>query len=265
MSRWGLDSEMLFHRAAGRIEQAGGYTVVCTPDNPDFYFGNLLVLDAAPSDADRGRLEADFAARVGTPPRIQHRTFMWPVASDAAAPEVAGFVADGYVLQETVVMLAEAVDLVAPARPHAGLEIRAFRDDADWDAWTALNVADDGGRYPEDSYRRHLDARQRMYRQLSEQGRGGWHGAWLDGRLVAQLGLYFEGATGRFQAVLTDAAHRGRGVCRTLVHRVAEQGFERAERLVMLADEHEHARRIYASLGFAPRERLASLCWWPRG
>jgi hypothetical protein len=43
----------------------------------------------------------------------------------------------------------------------------------------------------------------------------------------------------------------------------AEHGFTRAQRLVIIADASHHAARIYTSLGFRARERMASPCWWP--
>ena len=84
------------------------------------------------------------------------------------------------------------------------------------------------------------------------------------GRQAGHLGLFFEDGIGRFQLVMTDPAFRNRGVCRTLVHSVARHGLNFATRLVMIADENYHAAGIYERVGFRPRERMASLCWWPK-
>ena len=51
-------------------------------------------------------------------------------------------------------------------------------------------------------------------------------------------------------------------VRRQLLSQVAHQGFERAARLIIVADEHYHAQRVYRALGFTPVARIGSLCRW---
>jgi len=264
MQHLGLATTLMFNRAAGSVTRAGRYTVVRTPDAPDFHFGNLLVLDDAPSGADRARLEADFDRLVGSLPGVRHRTFLWPV-HDNRRVEITDFTDAGYAFDEQVVLVAGAAELAAPSRIALPVGIRPFRDAADWDDWEALNIAHNADDHEPAAFRRYLAHQRAFYEALGRAGRGDWWGAFLDGRQVAHLGLSFEGGAGRFQSVFTVPEVRNRGICRALVHHAARIGFARAGRLVMVADEHYHAARIYESLGFAPCERMASLCRWPRG
>ena len=76
-------------------------------------------------------------------------------------------------------------------------------------------------------------------RSLVEQGRGQWFGAFLDGRLVASLGLFVASAgLARFQEVKTHPDFRGRGLCGTLVHHASRYGLDElgVATLVMVAD-----------------------------
>ena len=260
----GIQTELMFNRVQGEVCRRGQYTVVRTPATPDYYFGNLLVLEGPPRNQDRLQLEADFAHLVGAPPLIKHRTFLWPVHGTVmAAPDA--FIDAGYEFSQTAVLIAHAQDLIAPTQRPAEIVLRRYRDAADWSAWQALKLADNAGRYPEPEFLRYLAGLQAMYRQMIGDHQGDWWGAFAGDTQVANLGMFFDGDSGRFQAVFTAPAYRNRGICRALVHHVAEHSFERAARLVMVADESHHAARLYQTLGFQRRERMASLCWWPAG
>jgi predicted GNAT family acetyltransferase len=103
----------------------------------------------------------------------------------------------------------------------------------------------------------------RGYRRLAEAGRGAWFGAFLDGRIVADLGVYRDPdlPLARFQSVGTHPDFRRRGICGTLVQQASAFALSRmaVETLVMLADEEYHAARIYESVGFRPVEYIASV------
>ncbi|NKI70027.1 GNAT family N-acetyltransferase [Collimonas pratensis] len=258
----GIQTELMFNRVQGEVARCGQYTVVRTPATPDYYFGNLLVLEDAPRNQDRAQLEADFADLVGAPPLIKHRTFLWPVHDDARATPDA-FIDAGYEFSQTAVLIAHAQDLIAPAQRPAEIVLRRYRDAADWSAWQALKLADNAGRYPEPEFLRYLSGLQAMYQQMIADHQGDWWGAFIGDTQVANLGMFFTEDSGRFQAVFTAPAYRNRGICHALVHHVAEHSFGRATRLVMVADESHHAARLYETLGFQRRERMASLCWWP--
>lgn len=88
---------------------------------------------------------------------------------------------------------------------------------------------------------------------MVELGHGGWFGAFVDGRLVCQMGLFAGGpGLARYQSVETDPDHRRRGLAGTLVAEVGWYGFEVlcAQILVMVADPAYHAIDLYLSLGF---------------
>ncbi|SFI42701.1 Ribosomal protein S18 acetylase RimI [Collimonas sp. OK307] len=259
----GIETDLMFNRVVGSVIQQGGYTVVRTPNSPDYYFGNLLVLSRAPQDGEREQLESDFAQFVGTPPHIKHRTFLWPVVGDEE-PELNSFIGAGYEFNENIVLIATPADLVWPAQENRTVTIRRYRDRDDWSNWTEMQVADNSGKFPEPEFLNYLAGKQAVYERMIADNRGDWWGAFIEDKQVANLGLFFDGETARFQSVHTAPSHRNQGVCRTLVHHVALEGFQRAVRLVMVADENYHAARVYESLGFQRSERMASLCWWPK-
>jgi len=263
LPHWGIDTDLMFNRVSGNVTRNDDYTVVRTPAAPGYYFGNLLVLNHAPQDGDRELLESDFARLIGTPPNIKHRAFLWPVSGNERF-ESDSFISAGYEFSENTVLIATPAELLRPAQENHAVTIRRYRDNADWSDWTAMQLADNSGKFPEPEFLNYLAGKQAVYERMIADNRGDWWGAFIEDKQVANLGLFFDGETARFQSVHTAASHRNQGICRALVHHVALDGFERAVRLVMVADENYHAASVYESLGFQRSERMASLCWWPR-
>ena len=99
--------------------------------------------------------------------------------------------------------------------------------------------------------------RGEAHRRNIENGHGQWFGAFLDGRLVASLGI-FTSADGlaRYQEVKTHPEARGQGLAGTLVHAAGRHALDEmgAETLVIVADPDYLAIRIYRSVGFDDTE-----------
>lgn len=255
----GFATDLLFDRYQGEVTDHDRFWAVKTPSAPDYYFGNYLLLPTPPSDRDKGWLEASFDQLIGQDPGIQHRTFQWPLA-EGQNSRVAGFVAAGYQYMECVVLALDECSWQAPAGPTAG-PARAFTA-ADWDDWLALELDERDPGHSEANYLPYLQSRRRLYQAMIADGLGQWWGIWQQGKLVASCGLFFTGNMGRFQLVRTRQDWRNRGLCRQLLSQVARLGLAQAERLIIVADEHYHAQRVYRSLGFSPVARIGSLCRW---
>lgn len=257
----GFATDLLFDRYQGEVTDHDAFWTVRTPGSPDYYFGNYLLLPTPPSDRDKGWLEASFDRLIGWDPRIRHRTFQWPLAAGQNS-RVAGFVAAGYQYMECVVLALGAMEWQAPtgsdltpARPFTA---------ADWDQWLAFELAERDPAHSEERYLPYLLSRRQLYQAMIDDGLGQWWGLWHQDQLVASCGLFFTGTLGRFQLVHTHAEWRNRGLCRLLLSQVARQGLARASSLIIVADEHYHAQRVYRTLGFVPVARIGSLCRWPR-
>lgn len=101
-----------------------------------------------------------------------------------------------------------------------------------------------------------------VLREMTDAGLGKRYGAFVEGRLVADLGIYRSGSLGRFNDVSTHRDFRRQGICSTLVHRASKTAFaEGVSRLVLVADQGSQAERIYRSLGFEMTEKEVGLQW----
>ena len=240
-----------------QVTDRDDHLVVRTPGNPNYWWGNFLLLrDLEPGSG--GEWLARFAAEF---PGAQHIALgLDGTDAGAGAGELSGMTLDRY-----AVMTAAAVH--APPHPNTGAVFRTLAGDADWrqslKLTAAVNEEEPGG----DSG--FLTARQAAKRTLAETGRSTQFGAFLDGTLVAQLGLIPVPGTpalARYQSVETHPAARRRGLAGTLVwHAGAAALAGGTARLVMVADPGQAAIRVYHSVGFAVTESQTALIRPPAG
>ncbi|MFY9934830.1 MAG: GNAT family N-acetyltransferase [Streptosporangiaceae bacterium] len=252
------------------VSDRGGYLVVRSPDNPDFWWGNFLILPGPPEPGSASAWLARFAAEF---PTAQHVA----LAVDAAYPDATGsggagsggpghavpvpaaisvpadFPAAGLEPERGIVLTAASV--TPPPRPaeHAG--IRPLESDADWQASFDLAVRCFGAEGSQEYLVRRNAARRRLIRA----GRGVWFGAFGGGRLLAQLGVCDAGeGRVRYQDVETDPGARRRGLAGTLVWHAGlyARRVLGAATLVIVADPAGEAIRVYRSCGFADAETV---------
>jgi ribosomal protein S18 acetylase RimI-like enzyme len=227
------------------VTDRGDCLVIRTPGNPDFWWANFLLLpELRPGSGDgwRARFAAEF-------PDAGHLTFG---LDDPGADGVEPGELPGMTLERNAVMTATSVH--APPRPNDAAKIRALAGDADWRQSSELTAAVHAGEVGGVSA--FVTARTAAKRALTEAGHGTWFGAFLDGTLVAQLGLIaVDGGLARFQDVETHPAARRRGLAGTLVWQASAGTLAAGgTTLVMVADPEDAAIRVYRSVGFTVAE-----------
>lgn len=263
----GFRSELIFHRADGEVldrRSEHGCRVIRTPVNPTFFWGNYLLFDRAPCAGDVVRWENLFDELIArSQPESTHRAFGW---IEDAPGEIEPFLAAGYRRNDTIVMQSTQIPKVpAPAidatlRPLALDGGSAARE---WSALVDLHVATRSAEFDAESYRPYARRSVERWRALARAGQGGWFGAFVPGeavpRLAAALGLYAEREPedgeriARFQAVMTDARYRRRGLCRALIATAMShiRAAQAADRFIIVAAAGEMPEQLYARVGFA--------------
>lgn len=257
----GLATDLLLHAETGIVESRDDYIVVRTPDAPEYFFGNMLVLQQRPAGIDLKRLEHDFAQLIGTPPLIAHRTFAWPESAGSVVT-LDAFVEQGYDATVCRVLAAHPND-IRPVATNSLVKVRPFATQQDWDDWSRMQLADMPN--PADATsQRYMTHQQTAYRSLIDRGLGNWWGAFINDEQVGSLGIFFLDGVGRFQSVVTGESHRNRNVCKSLLSEVIKLTSGQSDQFVMVADETYHAGAIYEVMGFQQQGRVASLCQEPR-
>lgn len=250
-------TDLLFLRFNGEVVDRGDHLTIRTPSNPTFYWGNFLLFEAPPGPGDFDRWRALFAEEIGRPPETLHMAFGWD--GNEVGDPIAPFLEEAFTLDDSVVLTAKSV--VPPPKVCAEAEVRPLTQPWEWEAVLENQVAGREEIYGEAGYREYATRKIERYRAMVDAGLGHWFGAFLDGRLAGDLGLFVFEGLGRFQTFGTHPDFRRRGVCGTLVHAAANYAFERmgAETLVIVAERDHAAARIYESVGFVPVERQLGL------
>lgn len=257
----GYRTDLFFPRFDGLIEDRGAYLVIRTPSNPGFYWGNFLLFSDPPTAGDPERWQALFDQEIAIKQPTHHTVFAWD-SVDGDSGEVQPFLDAGFLLAENVVLAAEEVN--PPPKYNSEVVVRPLLEDWEWEAAYQLQMDCREPIHQEAPYAAYLRAKFTRYRDMQRAGLGHWFGAFLEERMAADLGLFCMDGIGRFQSVETHPEFRRQGICGTLVYYAAQYGLEQmgARTLVMLADEHYHAARIYESVGFRPVERQRGLERW---
>ena len=239
-----------------QVTDRGDHLVIRTPGNPDYWWGNFLLLRDLKPDSGGGwlsRFTAEF-------PDAQHIALGLD-ETDAGAGNPGELA--GTTMERNAVMTATSVH--APPQPNTDAVFRPLEGDADWQQSFELAAAVHAGEPGGDAG--FLTARVAAKRALAEAAHGAWFGAFLDGTLVSQLGLV-TGKSGlaRYQSVETHPAARRRGLAGTLVWQAGATALDGdASTLVMVADPEDAAIRVYRSVGFTVTEPQLSFIRPPAG
>lgn len=253
----GYFTDVALRRQEGSLVQVlPDSTVVRSPANPTFWWGNFLLMPAPPAPGDLPVWEAAFTR---AHPLAAHRVF----GVDVPGPALSGPVADewravGYDVRADTVLTAARTQ--APRRLNRDAQLRVLQG-ADWDRALALreavNAADPHGHEP-DGYRVFALRKLAAYRAAQAAGHGAVLGAFDDhGQMLSGLGIFDAGdGVARYQSVETHPDARSRGLAGTLVHHAGEWAREHlgTRTLVIVADPDYHAQRLYQSVGFTPTE-----------
>ena len=241
----------LLQYGGSTIDDRGDYWVIRSPHNPTFWWGNFLFLPSPPAESDAARWLDIFHEEF---PEAEHVALGFD-GKRCTVADVEGFIDLGLDAEASTVMTASSVH--PPARPNTSATYRPLSSDADWEQFVELRMACiDPGHDPQ-GYEVFSRAQGQTRRDLIAQGRGQWFGAFVDGQLVSQMGLFTasEGLA-RFQSVETHPDFRGQGLAGSLVYEVSRYGFDQlgAHTLVMVADPDYLAIRVYRSVGFEDTE-----------
>jgi ribosomal protein S18 acetylase RimI-like enzyme len=240
---------MLEH-SGSLVEDRGSHLVVRTPDNPTYWWGNFLLLGTRPRDAAEARdWQSTFRHEF---PQARHLAFGVD-GIEGDLDDLAPFAEVGLSTEWSSVMTATSVH--EPRHPNREATYRPLHSDDDWAQQIRLDLA---GEDPAITGPEFVTARAEAQRRLVDAGYGAWWGAFVEGRLLAAMGLFTASpGLARFQNVKTHPEARGHGLAGTLVHRVSRYGFDElgAGTLVMVADPDYLAIRIYRGVGFTDSER----------
>lgn len=241
---WETDLAILRH-SGSLIEEREDHLVIRTPQNPDYHWGNFILVtnSSLVNDADRWMQtfreafpNATWVA-IGLPQRPSS-TENWETFSAE--------------IERMDVLKA----LVQPASPDISLDYtsRIF-EDGDWDSLLAREISENAksGEHDAESFERFISKAIKGYKELCAKGVAAWFGAFYQSELVADLGIALCGETARYQSVQTDEKHRGNGLASHLLGKAASWASQKGcTSWVIVTESTNDAGRVYRRAGFEP-------------
>lgn len=254
----GLQTDLDIHLREGLIEEHPDHLVLRTPDNPDFFGGNALVI---PALDDLGAWERRFTEAF---PTALHRAFSVDnregLPSEGSLEEAR---ARGYIVRRLAVLTATADTLRLASAPR-GHSLRRLDDD-DWSSQLELMRQVDAvsGLHGE-AHERYLSAYVASRQRWSRSGTGSFWGVWSDAALIASAGLFCCDGLGRYQDVVTAPHARRRGAASALVSALGHDAIDRGcHTVVLVSVDASDAHRLYMNLGFEVCESYVDLMRTP--
>jgi GNAT superfamily N-acetyltransferase len=232
-----------------RIE---GAWVDSTRTTPNYWHGNRLVLDRAPSAEEIPRWMERYATLFAWRRTAYPAVITWYEELDA---------------QPLARMEVErSVALIAPSRQvstgNAEDDITFVRLTND-EQWAKLQAADEA---ENPQFGAFVGWRTRSFRALAESGRGAWYALVnTRGDIVASAGGFSHNGIARFASVFTVSAHQRRGYARRLVREITRELQANADSVVIVAERESPAESLYRSVGFTPFVAIASVVSADRG
>jgi len=258
----GLKSDLIFfeHYNSAIVEYKKDYIVVRTPDNPSYFWGNFLIYYQGPKDGDLEKWTMDFHKEFSSDPNIKHVAITWDIDNNYSSNEIEHFTDSGFKYEESTILAAE--NTLHIQHRNDDFIYKCIDSEEEWKQVINLQVLVNSGTHKENEYRPFVQKRFNQYRRLVKTGLGNWFGAFREGCLAADLGLFCSEGTGRFQAVETRGEFRKRGIAQSLMNYAAENMSCRT--LVIEADEDGPAINMYKSIGFKIREKISEICLYGR-
>lgn len=251
----GLASDVMVLGDKSNLEEHDNHFVLRSRDEPDFWFGNMIILkdDLVDPDLQIAVFRAGF-------PDANHSTICWDVPNMVGRERLAQFAELGFKIDESDVLVLNTPPTRNPVPD--GITVRILKSDDDWHKATELQgITGVEVGHDAEGYLDYIKTRMKACRRLTDEGRGVWLGAFHGDELAGDLGVYANAATARFQAVETRASFRRQGVCAALVTAGAEwaQSQFPDTKTIIVADHDSAAGRIYRRCGFTLQEQLLAV------
>ncbi|NQY99869.1 MAG: hypothetical protein HRT45_04265 [Bdellovibrionales bacterium] len=117
----GRRTDFIFAGFSGLIEDKGGYTLIKTPSNPGYHWGNYMVFDRAPEQGDLNRWRSLFDQEFSFYTEPHHYVFTWDTEANHPG-EHQEFLEAGFELDSAVVLTAK--ELKKPAHYNDEIEFK---------------------------------------------------------------------------------------------------------------------------------------------
>ena len=248
-----LQTDLYFLKNATLFSAAPNNIIIKYKSFPDYYWGNFIhYLYGPQSYRDYELWTKTFQENFE---ELDHILFTWTGKQNIKYFTIP-FLKEGFEQNTTTILTTRK--LKNPKTKNNKIKIHQT-EDSNWEK--ILKFQQDFYLFENDNisseYNDFLKKKISIYRELSKEGAGKWFYATINGKIVAELGLYSYDNIARFQDIKTHPEYRGQNIARTLIEYASMQFNEHL--YVIEVKEPSTAHKLYISIGFKKFERRHSL------
>jgi hypothetical protein len=258
----GFQSQLIFTSFDGRAKDSGDHWEIHTLSNPNFFWGNLLIFDRPPRMGDYATWTSQFKEAFADRD-VHHITLAWQ-SSTGDIGDVSEFLAKDFILESTTVL--SASEVIRPPKYNEDLEVRRLVTSSEWERMVEIQTLSTHGPLSTATWEAFYRSQAERFQRMEKAGFGSWYGGFVEGVLVAGLGIFHRDRLGRFQTVCTDPHFQRQGICQTLVYQSSRLALSSGnmDTLVMCADPDYHAIQIYELVGYQRQITENGVYWWDK-
>lgn len=253
---------ILKDRQTAQITDKGSYIVVRTPDRPDYFWGNYIIMSSAPHPDSYSHWLAIFESEIGPKSQTGFVAITWDSPSDQG--HSAQFTDKGFALQTSIILSASRVHTPPKSNPH--VTIKPLQAESDFAQAIDVHFTPDWQYSSDEGQMKFLKDSAKRFRKLIDAGTAISIGAFQGDKLTAVVEMYYNDTLCLLDSVATHRDHRRQGICSSLTHYASQYALTQlnCQTLTLEADEEYHAAKIYESIGFRPTEKLYRLEWYDK-
>ncbi len=254
---------ILKERQSAQVTDKGSYMVVRTPERPDYYWGNYILMASAPGPDSYARWMDIFESEIGAVSETGYVAITWD--RPGGQGHTSQFTENGFDLQTSVILSSDCVH--APPKFNSHVTIRPLQTESDFDQAIDVHFTPGWEYFSDDKEQMEfLQDSAKDFRKFIDAGSAISLGAFLDDKLTAVVEMYYSDRLCILGSVVTHRDYRRQGICSSLTYNACQYALTQLNcRLLTLeADEDYHAAKIYESIGFCPTEKIYRLEWYDK-
>ena len=253
---------ILKDRQTAQITDKGSYIVVRTPDRPDYFWGNYIIMPSAPAPNSYNHWLAVFESEIGPKSQTGFVAITWDSPGDQG--QCVQFTDKGFSLQTSKILSASRVHPPPKSNPH--VTFKPLHTESDFAQTIEVHFTPDWQYSSDEAQIKFLKDSANSSRKLVNAGTAIFIGAFKGDKLTAVVEMYYNDTLCVFDSVATHRDHRRQGICSSLIHYASQYALTQlnCQTLTLEADEDYHAAKIYESIGFSPTEKLYRLEWYDK-
>ncbi|MDQ3021979.1 MAG: GNAT family N-acetyltransferase [Bacteroidota bacterium] len=261
MTSLAYKTDLVQVRHEGIVDNCEDYYVIRTPSRKNYFWGNYILIKKNEKSIDVRKWINIYKKEFSN-----NNPYFLTFGLDAKKVSneiVIEFQKHGFTLKKAEVLSCSS--LKKPEVPKAEITFREIINNEDWDGWVEVHMDESWQFSKETQYGFQLQHLENIKKLVMNNFMRRF-GAYINNKMVGELGIFSDLGIGRFNLVSTHQDYRNLRICSNLIYYTGNKTFNEnaASQLIIVADDDYFAKNIYKKLGFEVVEEQIGFEWYER-